>query len=339
MKIFGLNFDLWDTTLETKLQMLFAGVSYFLLIYAGPLSLIFCLGLLITPLWWLVLLYFLGIFYDKDTPAQGSRPMKWVQNLLIWKYSHDHFLNTLKLTRDFQLNSNQNYLFACFPHGVVPLGLYSTIVNSHSKFRNLYPNFRVKLAITPFLFVFPFTRELAMALDFISCSFKSLMRVLSKPEGGEIVVLFPGGALECSYNQYQPQFYKCVLNRRKGFVRVALKSGAALVPVLTFGENDLLTVENSFWQKFRFITERYQTFACGFVHGRGVFQSTFGMVPRRKPTMTVVGTPIATAKTENPSDAQVDALHKKFQEELEKLFEKYKHQFFDNPQDKCLEFV
>lgn len=34
-----------------------------------------------------------------------------------------------------------------------------------------------------------------------------------------------------------------VLNKRKGFVRIALQTGAKLVPVIGFGENDLFDVE------------------------------------------------------------------------------------------------
>ena len=32
------------------------------------------------------------------------------------------------------------------------------------------------------------------------------------------------------------------MNKRKGFVRIALQTGAALVPVLGFGENEMYTI-------------------------------------------------------------------------------------------------
>ncbi|KYB29140.1 2-acylglycerol O-acyltransferase 1-like Protein [Tribolium castaneum] len=176
-----------------------------------------------------------------------------------------------------------------------------------------------------------------MGVGFISCSFKSLVSVLSDPKGGEIVLLFPGGALECFYNQNQPQRFRCVVKQRKGFVKAAFVSGAALVPVLTFGENDLLAVRGSFWKHISFITKKFPTLASGLFYGRGVFQDNFGWVPRDIPLMTVVGTPIKVSKTEYPTSEQIDDLHEKFQEELVKLFDKYKYQYFDSPQDKCLE--
>ncbi|XP_044259672.1 2-acylglycerol O-acyltransferase 1-like [Tribolium madens] len=337
MRILGIIFDPWDTPFEQRLQMFAAGAIYFGFIFIGPLLVIFCFYLLSTSLWWLVLLYFGWFYFDKHTPERGSRPSQWLQNLKFWKYVHDHFLITLRLAPGFELNPSKNYLFACFPHGVLPMGVFSTIVNSYSLFHNLYPNFRVKIATLSVIFWFPLLRDFAMCLGFISASFKSLTWVLSRPEKGEIVVLFPGGAVECSYNQFQPELYKCFVKRRRGFVKVALKTGAALVPVLTFGENDLLAVEGSFLQKFRFVTKRFPILACGLFNGRGVFQNSFGMVPRKKPIMTVVGRPIEVSKTENPGDEEIDNLYKKFEEELLKLFEKYKHKFFDNPQTKCLE--
>nr|XP_015840891.1 PREDICTED: 2-acylglycerol O-acyltransferase 1-like isoform X1 [Tribolium castaneum] len=339
MRICGLNFDVWNTTFEKKVQIILAGGAYFTVVYSGIILVIFCLYLLFTPFWWLVLLYLSWLFLDRHTPSRGSRTIKFLDKLMFWKYIHNHFLTNLRLTPDFELSPNQNYLFACFPHGVVPMGLHATIVNPYSKFRNLYPKFHVKVATVSFYFLFPILRDITMAVGFISCSFKSLVSVLSDPKGGEIVVLLPGGVLESSYNQYQPQRYQCVIKHKKGFVKAALTSGAALVPVLTFGENDLLAVEGSFWQRFNFITKHFPTLALGFFHGRGIFQNYFGMVPRKTPLMTVVGTPIPVSKTENPSDEQIDALHTTFQKELVKLFEKYKYQFFVHPQGKHLEFA
>ncbi len=46
-----------------------------------------------------------------------------------------------------------------------------------------------------------------------------------------------GGATESLYAG--PGTMDLVLRRRKGFVRVALQTGASLVPVINFGENDV----------------------------------------------------------------------------------------------------
>lgn len=50
-------------------------------------------------------------------------------------------------------------------------------------------------------------------------------------------MLAVGGATESLY--CKPNTCDLVLERRKGFVRVALQTGASVVPVLNFGENEL----------------------------------------------------------------------------------------------------
>ena len=49
-------------------------------------------------------------------------------------------------------------------------------------------------------------------------------------------MLAVGGATESLYAA--PGTMNLVLHKRKGFVRVALQAGAALVPVINFGENE-----------------------------------------------------------------------------------------------------
>jgi len=54
---------------------------------------------------------------------------------------------------------------------------------------------------------------------------------------GQSIMLAIGGATESLYAG--PGTMDLVLRRRKGFVRVALQTGASLVPVINFGENDV----------------------------------------------------------------------------------------------------
>ena len=39
--------------------------------------------------------------------------------------------------------------------------------------------------------------------------------------------------------QVEPGTFNLVLGRRKGFVRLALQTGSSLVPIVSFGENDM----------------------------------------------------------------------------------------------------
>lgn len=59
--------------------------------------------------------------------------------------------------------------------------------------------------------------------------------------------LIVGGARE--QRLAEPNVYKFVLKNRKGFVKIALRTGASLVPAISFGENNTFDVNG--W-RFRF---------------------------------------------------------------------------------------
>jgi 1-acyl-sn-glycerol-3-phosphate acyltransferase len=64
-----------------------------------------------------------------------------------------------------------------------------------------------------------------------------------------------------------------VLNKRKGFVRIALQTGAQLVPVIGFGENDLYGIkEPGPWRiKLMRFTKKYFGFTLPNPSGLGFF--------------------------------------------------------------------
>lgn len=143
------------------------------------------------------------------------------------------------------------------------------------------------------------------------------------------VVIVVGGAQEALY--MRPGVYKIVLKKRKGFVKLALRNGASLVPMFSFGELDLFDQpDNEPGTKLR----RWQDFVKAVTGiaptkfiGRGFFQYSYGMIPRRKPLNLVIGRPIDVPKTAEPSDEMVDEYHQKFMDGLIELFETNKVKF------------
>jgi 1-acyl-sn-glycerol-3-phosphate acyltransferase len=125
-----------------------------------------------------------------------------------------------------------------------------------------------------------------------------------------------------------PGKYKLVLKKRKGFVRMALQTGSCLVPVFSFGENDLFftmpAAENSLTRKIQDKLKKWSNFGFPMFWGRGVFNYSYGMLPHRRPIHTVIGKPIEVTKIEEPSTEQIDRLHAIYIEELVKLFDEHK---------------
>ncbi len=141
-----------------------------------------------------------------------------------------------------------------------------------------------------------------------------------------------GGARE-SIESY-PDKYRLILNKRKGFIRLALETGSSLVPVISFGENNAyLTVPNPPGSRLRRFQEKVlKTFLIGtpIMMGRGIFNYTIGILPFRAPIVTVVGKPIDVEKTIKPTKERVEALHAIYKEELIKLFNENKDKYLKN---------
>ena len=57
--------------------------------------------------------------------------------------------------------------------------------------------------------------------------------------------------------------------------------------------------------------------------GRGIFNYNLGIVPHRKPLTVVVGTPIPCEKNQNPTQEEIDEMHKKYTDALVNLYEEY----------------
>lgn len=64
--------------------------------------------------------------------------------------------------------------------------------------------------------------------------------------------------------------------------------------------------------------------------GRGFLQYSFGLIPRRHPVTTVVGSPIDTEQTGTPSNEKVDEIHEQFSVALQKLFDEHKSKYIKN---------
>lgn len=141
-----------------------------------------------------------------------------------------------------------------------------------------------------------------------------------------------GGAQEALYAR--PGNHRLVLNKRKGFVRVAIQTGASLVPVFSFGEIDIFdqpSNEPGSWiRSFQDFVKRWTGVAPALFYARGFSERSFGLIPYRRAITTVIGEPISVTQNASPSQEQIDQLHAEFVEKIYKLFEDHKHKYISN---------
>lgn len=155
------------------------------------------------------------------------------------------------------------------------------------------------------------------------------------------VGLVVGGAQESFYAL--PNTYKCVLKHRKGFVRIALKTGASLVPSISFGENDLFEIINykpgSWGRLIQDTFKRITKVAPVHFNGRGYLQYDYGIIPRRQKVTTVIGAPINVDKNSTPTEEEVDKIHDLFCTQLKELFETHKSKYVEDCDKVQLEII
>ncbi|XP_040587131.1 2-acylglycerol O-acyltransferase 2-A-like [Mesocricetus auratus] len=272
--------------------------------------------------WTLVVLYLVWLYRDRHTPRMGGRRSAWVRNWAIWRYFRDYFPITLVKTAE--LDPSQNYLFGFHPHGVLVVGAFSNFCTEATGFSRLFPGLRSHVLMLPCWFQVPLFRDYIMTSGLVSSDKASASYLLSHPEGGQVAVLAVGGPLEAL--EAKPGTVSLRLRNQKGFIKLSLEHGAPLVPVFSFGENELFqqypNPPGSWVRRLQEALQATLSVALPLFYGRlGL------LIPFRAPVHTVVGAPIPVQRSPRPSREQVDQLHELYVERLIQLFEDYKTQY------------
>lgn len=133
--------------------------------------------------------------------------------------------------------------------------------------------------------------------------------------------ILPGGVAEIFVSK--PGSHDIVFKTRKGLVRLAVETGAELVPCYVFGGTDFfenLATGNGFFSR---ISRRLKM-------GLTIFWGQLGLpIPFAPKVTMVIGDPIPTPKvaadaTAEQKQAVIDDLHATFLQQMHALFDKYK---------------
>lgn len=336
MKVLGVELAPLDIPMERRLQTLAVVHFTYIFLFMGFGVLFFFLYLLITDYYFIPLLYFLWYYYDRHTSERGGRRSESIRRWKLFKHFANYF--PVRLIKTAELHPSKNYILGCHPHGIMCHSHFVNLGTEGSGWSKLFPAIRPYLCVLSGQFMFPIFREYFLMSGAIEVSKASIKWVLTKEGTGNAVGIVVGGAAE-ALDAVPGRFVVNVKNR-KGFVRMALKYGASLVPLFSFGENNIYTqVDNPEGSRLRraqnFLT-RVFGFSPPIFHGRGIFNYTFGLLPYRRPIYTVVGKPIDVDKVVEPTKEEVDRLHQRYIQELTQLFDEHKVEYGSSKEAKLI---
>lgn len=246
-------------------------------------------------------------------------------------------------------------MFAYHPHGIISMGAACTFASEATGFSELFPGVICHLltlgefwrvlgqlrrpsrlpslccppsaSLTPDAnFWIPIYRDILMAMGLASVSKRSCRTILKK---GRSICIVIGGASESLYAY--PGTNNLTLKKRLGFIKIAIREGAELVPVYGFGENDIYELlpneKGTMTYRFQKWFQGTFGFTVPFFHGRGVFTYNYGLMPHRRPVTVVVGSPIPVKQADKPTDEEVQAVHRQYIQALQDLWDKYKDEY------------
>ncbi|XP_053603891.1 2-acylglycerol O-acyltransferase 2-like [Plodia interpunctella] len=319
--------------IETVLQTIWVGIWFNLFTYGGVvLGIGLMAKLLLSQYWWLGVLYSIWIYYD-DKPRRGGRV--WFKHLFFLDWFRSYF--PLKLIKTVDLDPTKNYIFASYPHGTFAVAALHTTATNGRNFTKLFPGLSVRMIIHNFFYFVPFYRELMQIFPTIDSSAQSIKYVLDKDRyKGICAVIIIGGAREAL--ESAPGKHRLVFYQRQGFIRVAIQTGASIVPMYSFGETEIFgktTYDNKLLLRFQHWFLNMFGIMVMRMDGRG----PLGRIPLKTPVNVVVGAPLHVKKNPNPSKTNIEEVQAQFKERLIELFEREKSKYLENYESLHLEFI
>ncbi|KAF8475207.1 DAGAT-domain-containing protein [Russula ochroleuca] len=275
------------------------------------------------PLWPFMILYIIWVHTD-PAPERGGRMSPWLRSIRFWKFFAEYY----PASYECDLPADRPYLFGYHPHAELERGAMCNFANDSTGFSRGFPGVRPHLLTLTSNFTIPFYREILLLLGVCSVSKRSCERILRKGNGSAITIVVGGAAESLSAH---PGTADLTLRKRLGFIKLAIREGADLVPVFSFGENDIYEqMPNEKGTPLYKIQKKFQNmfgFTLPLFHGRGLLNYNWGLLPYRRQIIAVIGRPVHVKKTDNPSVEQIREVQEAYITELLRIWNTYKDEF------------
>ena len=221
-------------------------------------------------------------------------------------------------TASERLVTNDAAMFSIAPHGAYPLSMLALAVPAFQTDERL-KSWKLRLAGASVLYQIPVVRELLLLLGGREATASTMHRCFAD---GCSVAVNPGGIYEQVHTDHtQEQIF---VQKRLGFIRMAMAAGKPIIPTYCFGENQLFRTHRGLARPLQMWMLRKLRIGLPIFTGRwGV---PFGP-PLPTSTTLVVGREVDVGSPNpDPTDREVDEVFGRYVAELQRLFDKYAFQ-------------
>ena len=268
---------------------------------------VFCssFAILGTPIWALALAYyfyrnvswenkkiaFAGLFALYIVWPKKLKVRKWK----LWDSWYNYFQVSLVVDDPSVLKTSAPYMFATVPHGIFPFGQAFSLVGKMSEiFKDLRP-----ITVSSAMQI-PLVGTLLRSVDAVLAGRDDIKAALRKNSN---MMIDPGGVREMFYSGLDQEVG--LLLNRKGFIKLAIEEGVTILPVYIFGNSQTYYL----WPFFQYLEGISSKLGVSLTPFYG--RLPFIWFPNFVKLLYVVAKPIVVSKKLNPTQHDVDLVHKK----------------------------
>jgi hypothetical protein len=204
----------------------------------------------------------------------------------------------------------------CFhPHGSFSVSYFFHTMTYLTEFPA-----RGRATVAQALYWLPWGQEILETMKAVPNTYGEMKKVL---EGDENLFVIPGGILEMNLERKIKEIKICI-KKRKGIFRLAIESGKPLIPVLSYGEEQLYELAN--FPGFPVLKRFAEKIGIGLpIPSWKTIKIWLSLTKGgiKNPIRTVIGNPIYSEKGK-VTEEKINELRNKYIQELQDLFEKTK---------------
>lgn len=217
---------------------------------------------------------------------------------------------------------NKPHIFMFHPHGVFSV---TSVFHIGTKFTD-WPHRPIKGSMTSQLLWMPFAKELFDKMNCVPAHYTALKGVIDNKQSLSICM---GGVREILYTE--PNKMRLSILKKRGILKLAIETGTPIVPVISYGENELFEPVKTPW------VLKIQEFFIpyGICLPLATLEScktwlALSKSPMKTPIRTVIGNAIDVGKARVATDTEINELRETYFTALRDLYAKTKPDSYED---------